>query len=148
MKSESTAPSLPSHLRSRLATGVLFGLAPAWRAIRLDPNSSLKAGGRSGQSDGGLYLRRHRLRGLLVVSELALSLVLLIGAGLLVRSFIRLQSVAPGFTADNVMSMQVVVSDPQISRSKKCSPGSTAKSKPASPTCRASSPKAPFPRSR
>src|SRR5579862_4426672 len=96
-----------------LATGVLFGLAPAWRAIKLDPNSSLKAGGRSGQSDSGLYVKRHRLRGLLVVSELALSLVLLIGAGLLIRSFIRLQSVAPGFTADNVLSMQVVVSDPK-----------------------------------
>ena len=96
-----------------LATGVLFGLAPVRRAIKLDPNSSLKAGGRSGQSDGGLYLRRHRLRGLLVVSELALSLVLLIGAGLLIRSFVRLQSVAPGFTADHVLSMQVVVSDPK-----------------------------------
>ena len=96
-----------------LATGVLFGLAPVWRAMKLDPNSSLKAGGRSGQSDSGLYLRRHRLRGLLVVSELALSLVLLIGAGLLIRSFIRLQSVPPGFTTDNVLSMQVVVSDPR-----------------------------------
>jgi predicted permease len=96
-----------------LATGILFGLAPAWRAIKLDPNSSLKAGGRSGQSDGGLYLKRHRLRGLLVTSELALSLVLLIGAGLLIRSFVRLQSVDPGFTADNLLSMQVVVSDPK-----------------------------------
>ena len=80
-----------------LATGVLFGLAPAWRAIKLDPNTILKAGGRSGQADGGLYLKRHRLRSLLIVSELAISLVLLIGAGLLIRSFIRLQSVAPGF---------------------------------------------------
>ena len=70
-----------------LATGILFGLAPVWRAIKVDLNSSLKAGGRSGQSDGGLHLKRHRLRGLLVVSELALSLMLLIGAGLLVRSF-------------------------------------------------------------
>src|SRR5690242_13997750 len=96
-----------------LATGILFGLAPVWRAIKLDPNSSLKAGGRSGQADSGLYLKRHRLRALLVVSELAVSLVLLIGAGLLIRSFIRLQSVPPGFTADNVMSMQVVVSDPK-----------------------------------
>src|SRR5215472_8061994 len=68
-----------------LATGVLFGLAPAWRAIKLDPNSSLKAGGRSGQSDGGLYLRRHRLRSALVVCELAFSVILLIGAGLLIR---------------------------------------------------------------
>ena len=101
-----------------LATGILFGLAPAWRAIKLDPNSSLKAGGRSGQSDGGLYLKRHRLRGLLVASELALSLVLLIGAGLLIRSFIRLQSVPPGFTADNVLSMQFVVSDPKYQDQK------------------------------
>jgi predicted permease len=96
-----------------LATGILFGLAPAWRAIKLDPNSSLKVGGRSGQSDGGLYLKRHRLRGLLVASELAISLVLLIGAGLLIRSFVRLQSVSPGFAADNVLSMQFVVSDPK-----------------------------------
>jgi predicted permease len=101
-----------------LATGILFGLAPAWRAIKLDPNSSLKAGGRSGQSDGGLYVKRHRLRSLLVVSELALSLVLLIGAGLLIRSFVRLQSVAPGFTADNVLSMQFVVSDPKYKDQK------------------------------
>jgi predicted permease len=96
-----------------LATGVLFGLAPAWRAIKLDPNSSLKAGGRSGQSDSGLYLKRHRLRGMLVVSELALSVILLIGAGLLIRSFIRLQRVDPGFTTENVQSMEVVVSGPK-----------------------------------
>ncbi|WP_109485209.1 ABC transporter permease [Occallatibacter savannae] len=101
-----------------LTTGVLFGLAPVWRAIKLDPNSSLKAGGRSGQADSGLYLKRHRLRALLVVSELAISLVLLIGAGLLMRSFIRLQSVPPGFVADNVMSMQVVVSDPKYKDNK------------------------------
>jgi predicted permease len=94
-----------------LATGILFGLAPTWRAIKLDPNSSLKAGGRSGQSDGGLYMKRHRLRGLLVVSELALSLILLIGAGLLLRSFIRLQRVSPGFTADHVLTMEIAVSD-------------------------------------
>jgi predicted permease len=96
-----------------LATGVLFGLAPAWRAIRLDPNSSLKGGGRSGQSDGGLYLRRHRLRGLLIISELAISLVLLIGAGLLIRSFVRLQSVPPGFSADHVLTMQIMANDPR-----------------------------------
>ena len=104
-----------------LATGILFGLAPAWRAIKLDPNSSLKAGGRSAQSDGGLYLKRHRLRGVLVASELALSLVLLIGAGLLMRSFVRLQSVTPGFTVDNVVSMQFVMSDPKYRDPKVCS---------------------------
>ena len=94
-----------------LATGILFGLAPVWRAILLDPNSSLKAGGRGRQSDGGLYLKRHRLRGLLVASELALSLILLIGAGLLVRSFIHLQNVPPGFTADHLQTMQVAVNN-------------------------------------
>jgi predicted permease len=94
-----------------LATGVFFGLAPVWRMVRLDANSSLKAGGRTGQSDGGLYMKRHRLRGLLVVSEIALSLILLIGAGLLIRSFVRLQSVPPGFTTAHVLTMEVAVSD-------------------------------------
>ena len=94
-----------------LATGVLFGLAPALRVVRLDPIASLKAGGRTGQSEGGLYLRRHRLRALLVVSEIALSLILLVGAGLLLRSFVRLQHVPLGFTTDHVLTMQVVVSD-------------------------------------
>ena len=90
-----------------LATGILFGVAPLWRAIKVDLNTSLKAGGRSGQSDGGLHIRRHSLRGLLVVSELTLSLMLLIGAGLLIRSFVRLQSVPPGFTTDHVLTMEV-----------------------------------------
>lgn len=94
-----------------LATGVLSGLAPAWRVVRQDPNASLKAGSRGGQSDGGLYMRRHRLRGLLVVSEIALSLILLVGAGLLIRSFVRLQKVPPGFTTDHVMTMQMVTND-------------------------------------
>ena len=90
-----------------LATGILFGLAPVWRAVKVDLNTSLKAGGRGAQADGGLRLRRHRLRGLLVVSELALSLMLVIGAGLLVRSFVRLQAVPPGFNPDHVLTMQV-----------------------------------------
>ncbi|HEV2687325.1 MAG TPA: ABC transporter permease, partial [Bryobacteraceae bacterium] len=96
-----------------LVTGVLFGIAPAWRAMRVDLNTSLKAGGRSGQSDGGMRLARNRLRGLLVVSELALSLMLLIGAGLLIRSFVRIQSVPPGFNTDHVLSMQVSISGPK-----------------------------------
>ncbi len=94
-----------------LVTGILFGVAPLWRAIKVDPNASLRAGGRSGQSEGGLHLRRHRLRGLLVVSELAFSLMLLIGAGLLVRSFVRLQRVPPGFTTDGVLTMQIAAND-------------------------------------
>ena len=99
-----------------IVTGVLFGVAPAWRAMKVDLNTSLKAGGRSGQSDGGLRLARNRLRGLLVVSELALSLMLLVGAGLLIRSFVRLQSVPPGFATGHILSMQVVVSGPKYEK--------------------------------
>ena len=90
-----------------LATGLLFGIAPAWRAVKVDLNTSLKSGGRSGQTDGGMRLTRNRLRGLLVVSELALSLMLLTGAGLLIRSFMRLQDVPPGFATDHVLTMRV-----------------------------------------
>lgn len=96
-----------------LITGVLFGVAPLWRAIKVDLNTSLKAGGRSGQSDGGLHVRRHSLRGLLVVSELTLSLMLLIGAGLLLRSFVRLQNVPAGFTTDRVLTMEVGAAGPK-----------------------------------
>jgi predicted permease len=88
-------------------TGIVFGLAPALRAARVDLNSGLKAGGRNPQGDGGFGTSRRRLRSLLVVSEVAFSLMLLIGAGLLVRSFVRLQSVSPGFNADNVISMRL-----------------------------------------
>jgi predicted permease len=96
-----------------LMTGILFGVAPVWRAIKMDPNTSLKAGGRSGQSDGGLHLRRHRLRSLLVASELAFSLMLLMGAGLLIRSFVHLQNVSPGFTTDRVLTMEVAANNPK-----------------------------------
>ncbi len=101
-----------------VVTGVVFGLAPAWRAMKVDLNTSLKSGGRSGQTDSGLRLARHRLRGLLVVSELALSLMLVIGAGLLIRSFARLQGVPPGFTTDHVLSMQVAASGPKYREDK------------------------------
>jgi len=93
--------------------GILFGLAPAWRSMRVDLNASLRSGGRSGQTEGGLRLARHQLRGLLVAAELAFSLMLLVGAGLLIRSFVRLQSVPPGFSPDLVISMQVVASGPK-----------------------------------
>jgi predicted permease len=96
-----------------LIVAVLFGAAPLWRAIKLDLNTSLKAGGRSGQNDGGLHVRWHSLRNLLVLSELTISLILLIGAGLLIRSFVRLQSVPLGFTTDNVLTMEVTVTAPK-----------------------------------
>jgi predicted permease len=96
-----------------IATGILFGLAPSIRAVRADLNSGLKAGGRSGQ-DGGLGTSRRRLRSLLVVSEVAFSLMLLVGAGLLIRSFIALQNVHPGFNPESVISMRVGVSGRQF----------------------------------
>ena len=87
--------------------GILFGLAPALRAARVDVNSILKAGGRNTQGAGGLGFSRRRLRSLLVVGEVAISLLLLVGAGLLIRSFIRLQNVSPGFDPTGVVSMRL-----------------------------------------
>jgi predicted permease len=96
-----------------LATGILFGVAPVWRAVKVELNTSLKTGGRSGQSGGGLHVRRHSLRALLIVSELTLSLMLLIGAGLLIRSFVRLQSEPPGFTTNHLLTMEVAAAGPK-----------------------------------
>ncbi|HEY6393013.1 MAG TPA: ABC transporter permease [Bryobacteraceae bacterium] len=96
-----------------ILTGIIFGLAPAFRVARVDLNTSLKAGGRSSQSEGGFNAARHGIRSLLVVTELALSLVLLIGAGLLIRSFLRLASVSPGFNTDHVITMRVAPSGPK-----------------------------------
>jgi predicted permease len=96
-------------------TGLVFGLAPALRAGRVDLNSSLKAGGRNTQGGGGFGSgSRRRLRSLLVVAEVALSLMLLIGAGLLVRSFVRLQNVSPGFNPEGVISLRLGASGRQF----------------------------------
>ena len=90
-----------------LLAGILFGLAPALRAARVDLNSILKAGGRNTQGDGGLGFSRRRLRSLLVTAEVAISLWLLVGAGLLIRSFVRLENVSPGFDPSGVISMRL-----------------------------------------
>jgi predicted permease len=108
-----SVPVIAFTLGVSLATGILFGLAPVWSAIKLDLSAALKAGGRSGGEGGGLRFSAHRLRGLLVISELAFSVMLLIGAGLLARSFFRLEAVPPGFSTDHVISMSVVVSGPK-----------------------------------
>jgi predicted permease len=115
-------PVLAFTLGVSLLTGILFGVAPVWRAIKVDLNTSLKAGGRSGQSEGGLHVRRHSLRGLLVVSELTISLMLLIGAGLLIRSFVRLQNVPPGFTTNHVLTMEVAAAGRKYQNDKNDKP--------------------------
>jgi putative ABC transport system permease protein len=86
-----------------LLTGLLFGLMPAWMASRIDLTTSLKDGARS--ATGG-PTGRH-MRNALVVAELALALVLLAGAGLLVKSFWRLQLVDPGFDPHNVLTLRL-----------------------------------------
>jgi predicted permease len=90
-------------------TGILFGLAPALRASRVDLSETLKEGGRS------LIVGHHRFRNALVIIEVALSLVLLIGAGLLIHSFLRVQRVEPGFAAQNVLSLRLAVVGPAYS---------------------------------
>jgi putative ABC transport system permease protein len=84
-----------------LMTGIIFGLAPALQASRPNLNETLKEGGRG--TTGG----HHRVRSSLVITEVALALMLLVGAGLLIRSFIRLQQVNPGFNANNAMAVNI-----------------------------------------
>ena len=84
-----------------IATGVIFGLAPSWTTAKTDLNESLKEGGLSTTTESG----RRRLRNALVVSEMALALVLLIGAGLLVRTFLSLAELDLGIDPTNVATM-------------------------------------------
>ncbi len=86
-----------------LLTGLVFGVAPALQTSRLDLNEKLKESGRRGA--GGE--RHNRLGSLLIVSEIALAFMLLVGAGLLVKSFIRLRDVSPGFNPNNVLTMRM-----------------------------------------
>ena len=97
-----------------ILTGAVFGLAPALRASAVNLAGAMKEGGR-GSSDG---LRRNRLRSILVASEFALALMLLIGAGLMIRSFFALRSVDPGFNPHHVLSMVV-----SVAGSKESEPG-------------------------
>jgi putative ABC transport system permease protein len=82
-----------------ILTGLIFGLAPALKFSRPDVHETLKEGGRA---SGG----QSRVRGLFVVTQVALSLILLIGAGLMIRSFTKLLKVAPGFDAANLLTME------------------------------------------
>lgn len=86
-----------------LLTGIVFGLVPALEAARFDLNDSLKEAGKN--LGGGA--RSHRLRNVFVVTQVALALVLLVGAGLLMKSFNRLQAVETGFNSNNLLTMRV-----------------------------------------
>ena len=90
-------------LLTSVLTGIIFGLAPAIQSTKLNLVEALKASGRN--SAGSSH--RHSLRSLLVISEMAMALILLIGAALMIQSFLRLRHVSPGFTSDNVLTMEV-----------------------------------------
>ena len=99
-------------------TGILFGLAPALRVSHVDLNATLKDASRGSAGGDALWGRGRNLRRWLVVSELSLSVVLLIGAGLLLRSFARLQNVNPGFNPRGVLTFGLTLighkyNDPQ-----------------------------------
>lgn len=86
-----------------MLAGMLAGLAPVWHSMRTNLNEALKAGGRGDSGRGG----HSRLRSMLVVAEVALSLVLLVGAGLMVRSFVAMQRADLGIKPENVLAMQI-----------------------------------------
>jgi putative ABC transport system permease protein len=87
-----------------LLTGVIFGLAPALQSARADVNDALRESGRTGAG-----ARQQRLRNAFVIAEIALALVLLVGAGLTLKSFWRLQAVEPGFNPDGVLTMRMLL---------------------------------------
>jgi predicted permease len=104
-----------------VVSGILFGLAPALRVVRLDLLAMLKDADRGSAGTSALWGRGNNLRRLLVIMELSISVIVLIVAGLLLRSLVRLQQVSPGFNAAHVLTLELTMSgdkykDPQLVR--------------------------------
>jgi putative ABC transport system permease protein len=102
VKIELDGRALSFTLLISILTALFVGVIPALRTASVDLDQSLKEGGKSGTS-----ARMQRIRGLLVVTEIALAVVLLAGAGLMLRSFARLQNTSPGFNAENVLHLEI-----------------------------------------
>jgi len=109
MKFMIDGPVLLFTIAVAVTTGLLFGLVPALQSARPNLNETLRDSGARGTSAGRV---RQRLRSSLVVGEVALSLVLLVGAALLIRSFLGMQSVKPGFDQSNLLTMRLTLSGP------------------------------------
>jgi predicted permease len=95
-------------------TGLIFGVVPALHATRTDLSSTLK----ESTSRSGSGLRQNKARGILVITEIALSMVLLVGAALLIRTFSALRTVAPGFDAHNVLTMETALTGNRYDHSR------------------------------
>jgi putative ABC transport system permease protein len=93
-----------------VATGILFGVLPAWRTSRVEPLAAMRDSGR------GAVGRQYRLQGWLVIAETAIGLVLLVGSGLLIRSFLRVLAVDPGFDARGVLTVNLSVPENRYPR--------------------------------
>ena len=101
-----------------IAAGAIFGIVPAFRVTSAAVDS-LRDANRGSSESGAVWGRGQNLRRLLVIGELALSVTLLIGAGLLIRSFWRLQDVSPGFTADRVLTLELTMTGPRYAESER-----------------------------
>ncbi len=105
---------LAFSLAVSLVTGLLFGVLPALRTARVDPSTALRDGTRTATTGRG----QHRLHNALVIAQTAVGLVLLIGAGLLIRSFVRVLQVDPGFDRRNVLTASLSLPDNRYPRDK------------------------------
>jgi len=112
-----SVPVLLFTLSATTLAGVFFGCAPAWQASRVDPNETLKEGGRAGTTTS-----KHRLRRILVVAEFALALTLLAAAGLAMHSFWNVTRVDLGIRKDHILTFYLPVSQKRFARSEEINP--------------------------